>query len=218
MKQIKIRILSWLLHHANRHTKSDHFYKIKKELLQKYGTFLQYDVQFIHGKKCYTCGGDGIYKGYSEYDGKRFTDHCWNCNATGWYRSPVWNILEKNKFGKYSFHTPWQRSYTKPDIEQPVITGYIEHSYTKHGEFALTALYILFDRKRWWKQWKKDIGWGWRVQAWRPGNWVNNIAYMIKHPDSRPVNNLHQIIQKIMHKFGNTKTQQNFATNEDLPF
>ena len=219
MNPIKTHCLSWLMHHANRHTKSEHFYKIKKDLLAKHGKFLQYDVQFLEGKKCHTCGGGGLYYGVSYNTGYEFTDTCNRCAGSGWYKYPVWNILEKSKFGKYSFHTPWKRSYTKPDVEQPIIKGYIEHNYTKHGEFALTVLYIIFDRKRWWQQWKKDVGFGWRSAWYKPRNWIHNIAHLIKKgPDAIPVNNFKRIIQKLSAKFGNNKQQQVASLDSDLPF
>src|SRR5687767_8378355 len=52
-------ILSHLLHHANRETKMDEFYRIKDKILTKYGKVIGYDVQFIEGKKCKSCGGFG---------------------------------------------------------------------------------------------------------------------------------------------------------------
>lgn len=154
MKKIKIKILSWLLHHANRESSSEDFYAIKKKLLVKYGVFKQYDVQFISGKKCFSCVGTGVYHSVDLYSGREWSDTCWHCDG-GWFKRPVWNILEKIQFGKYTFHQPWKRSYTKPDITVKPIEGFITHNYTKHGEFALKVLFFLFDRKRWWEDFKK---------------------------------------------------------------
>lgn len=219
IKKLNIRILSWLVHHANRHTKSDHFYNIKKDLLKKYGKFVQYDVQYIAGKHCYTCDGTGIYWGYSYYNGDQYRTHCNRCDGTGVYKAACWNILERLQFGKYTFHQPWQRSYTKPEITQPVINGYIEHTYTRHGQKALTILYIIFDRKRWWKQWKKDIGFGWRSAWYLPRNWIHAIAHIIKNGrNAYPVNNLKRKVQKISSIFGKNENKGELIFDEDLPF
>jgi hypothetical protein len=148
-------ILPWLLHHANR-IPCEEFYKIKNSILAKYGKHICYDVQFIEGKECYTCEGTGIYTGvrWSEIHwGKLVTYHetCYKC-YNGWYKRPVWNILAKIQFGKYTFHQPYQRSYTKPDNSIQIIEGYIQHDETNYSEFALTVLYLLY-RKGYLKLW-----------------------------------------------------------------
>jgi hypothetical protein len=184
MRKLIISILSWLLHYANRKYHDEEFYAIKNRLLKKYGKHICYDVQFIEGKSCYTCDGTGIYIGYrwsSIHWGKLVTykETCNSCYQ-GWYKRPVWNILARLQFGKYTFHQPFQRSYTKPDNGIPVIDGYIDHKSSKHSDFAATILFLLYE-KSYLKRWYKSAGWGWYVYWWRPSNWPNNFVYMIKH-------------------------------------
>ena len=155
-------LLSWLLHHANRQYRSPEFYAIKNRLLKKYGKHICYDVQFIEGKKCHSCGGTGIYsKHYDNYGFVSGVNYCYNC-FNGWYKRPVWNILARLQFGNYTFHQPYQRSYTKPDNGIKVIEGYIEHNHSKYGEFAAGILFLIYDRKTfkvWWKEQKRQIKW-----------------------------------------------------------
>jgi len=166
------KILPWLLHHANR-LPSDEFYKIKNNLLKKYGKHICYDVQFIEGKKCYSCGGTGIHVYYSEYTGKAYDrDTCWHCIG-GWYKRPVWNILAKVQFGKYTFHQPYERSYTKPDNSIPVIEGYIDHNVSKYSDLALTVLYLLY-RKGYVKLWIKQSV---RMRMIRIENYFNRYSH-----------------------------------------
>ena len=92
MDQLKKTILSWLLHNANREGRNEHFYEIKNRILAKYGKLVCYDVQFIEGKKCHSCGGTGIYTGYYS------NDDCYHC-FNGWYKRKLRpqtpeNILE----------------------------------------------------------------------------------------------------------------------------
>lgn len=168
-------ILSWLLHHANRGSKNQHFYAIKNKILLKFGKVVGYDTQYIAGKKCHTCHGTGIYRSmYSDYQ-----DHCYNCH-NGWYKRPEWNYLQRIEFGKYIFHQPWKRSYTKPEVLPGLIDGYIEHNYSKHSNYARTIIFLVYDRnylKRWWK----DAGIGWRVYWWYPKAWPNNFAHLAKN-------------------------------------
>lgn len=60
----KVKTLSWLLHHANRDAKTDYFYSLKQQILYRYGRNIGYDVQFIAGKKCNSCAGNGIFTKY----------------------------------------------------------------------------------------------------------------------------------------------------------
>lgn len=149
MKSLKISFLSFLLHHANRLGKDAGFYSIKNEILKQYGTHLCYDVQFIEGKECFSCDGTGIYEEVA--DGFTIDDEdsilqiaCHNC-YDGWYKRPTWNILAKIQFGKYTFHQPYKRVYSKPDITIPLIEGYISHTPAKFAplaNFILFALYV----------------------------------------------------------------------------
>ena len=159
-------LLSWLLHHANRQYHSPEFYAIKNRLLKKYGKHICYDVQFIEGKECHSCNGTGIYIGtrWSAITWGKFVTYketCYNC-YNGWYKRPVWNILARLQFGYYTFHQPYQRSYTKPDIGIKVIEGYIEHNPSKYSEFAAGILFLIYDRKTfkvWWKEQYRQFKW-----------------------------------------------------------
>jgi hypothetical protein len=177
-------ILSWLLHHANRRYSSPEFYAIKNMLLKKYGKHICYDIQFIEGKKCYSCDGTGIYIGtkWSEITwGKvvTFQETCYKC-YNGWYKRPVWNILARIEFGRYIFHQPYERSYTKPDNSIPVIEGYIDHKNSKYSDFAATILFLIYE-KGYLKRWYKEAGTGRFCKWWKPSHWPNNIVYHLKH-------------------------------------
>jgi hypothetical protein len=185
MNRIFTRPSSWLLHHANREGKNDNFYVIKDRILKAYGKHIGYDVQFIEGKKCHTCGGTGIYRGYSWRYDEDFQDLCYRC-YNGWYKRPVWNILSRIQYGKHIFHSPYKRAYSKPEINSQIIDGYIQHNRSKYGTFALAVLFFLFE-KGYIKRWYKETGIGWRVMWWLPRNWLRNIVHLIKHgKDSYP--------------------------------
>jgi len=151
MKSLKISVVSFLLHHANRLGKDAEFYDtIKNRILKQYGTHLCYDVQFIEGKECFSCDGTGIYEEVA--DGFTIDDEdailqiaCHNC-YDGWYKRPTWNILAKIQFGMYTFHQPYKRVYSKPDITIPLIEGYISHTPSR---FAPLAKFILFAIYNW---------------------------------------------------------------------
>jgi hypothetical protein len=179
MNNIRIKILSWLLHHANRLGKNMYFYQIKNQILNKYGTHLSYDIQFIEGKKCHSCHGTGEHY-YYDNDGEIYdTDVCWNCN-NGWYKRPTWSILAKIKFGKYKFHKPFKRVYEKPDNTIEIINGYIEHTPSKYSEFALFILCLIYE-KGYLKRWYKEAGNGWRVKWYLPRNYIYNLISLLKH-------------------------------------
>ncbi len=172
------KILSWLLHHANRLGKDEYFYKIKNNILSKYGAFICFDVQFIEGKKCYSCRGTGEHV-YYRWDGTYDYDFCWHCH-NGWYKRRTWNILSRIKFGKYEFHQPFQRVYHKPYNGIPVIEGYFDHEKSKYSNFAKTILFLIYE-KGYLKRWYKTSGIVWRLYWWLPKNWINNIIHLIKH-------------------------------------
>jgi hypothetical protein len=187
-------ILSWLLHHANRETKMEEFYRIKDRILTRYGKVIGYDVQFIEGKICHSCNGTGVYKKYSWYTGKVYEiescNRCWR----GWYKPNTWILLQRIRLGRYIFHKPLQREtkfkknpFKEVDgwqVSNEVISGYIDHNRTKHGKDALVILYLLYDWKRYWKRWYQTIGRGWYCHwSWiyKPQKWPNNIAHLIRY-------------------------------------
>lgn len=166
MKRTKIAFLSWLLHHANRHHKSEYFYGVKKQLLSKYGKHIGYDVQHIEGKECWSCGGTGVYHGYYGLDS------CYKC-YNGIYKRPEWNILEVLKFGKYTFHQPFKRVYENPKIEKRAeINGYIDHNSSYWSLFSKCVLYCLY---RW-----NDYGTKWTFELKRNAyrcHWFKHFPY-----------------------------------------
>ena len=177
---MKKKLLSILLHHANRETKSPNFYAIKNRLVKKYGELIGYDVQHIPGKTCNSCGGRGQHPRYG-YNGKIYDwADCYHCNW-GWYKLPEWNILERYRFEKYIFHQPLKRVYSKEAIDVPIgckIDGYIEHRSSKWGLDCLILLYIIFDFKRWWKeyQFKYTYHYQWNT----PWRFINNVLHIIQ--------------------------------------
>jgi hypothetical protein len=176
---MKQRIISWLIHHANRLGKNQYFYNIKNKILSKYANHICYDTQFIEGKKCYSCSGAGIHH-YYDCKGEIYdTAFCWYCH-NGWYKRPVWNILEKVQFGKYVFHQPYKRIYDKPENNIQIINGYIEHEPSKYSKIALIILFILYE-KGYAKRWYKETGNGWRLYWYWPKNWIPAIIHLIKY-------------------------------------
>lgn len=182
-------ILSYLLHHANREYRSDDFYKVKDMILTRYGKVVGHDVQFIEGKKCHSCQGRGYRYKYG-LNGKPYdTADCWHCWG-GWYKQPTWVLLQRVKFGQYTFHKPAERKYGKNNpfinecgVNKEVIEGYIDHTRTNYGKDARVVLFLLYDWKGFWKRWYKAIGRGWychRSVWWKPRKWPNNIAHLIR--------------------------------------
>lgn len=207
-------VLSWLLHHANRLGKNHYFYRIKNKILAKYGKHICYDVQFIEGKKCHSCGGTGIYsKVYDNYGFVSDVNYCYNC-YNGWYKRPTWNILAKVKFGKYEFHQPYQRVYNKPDNSIQIINGYIEHAQSKYSKFALNILFLIYD-KGFIKRWYKETGNGWRFKWYLPKNWIANIIHFIKHGfKAYPIRHTIEAIKMMNQRTIFSK----FETSDELPF
>lgn len=209
--KLEIKILSWLLHHANRAGKDEHFYKIKNRLLAKYGRLICYDVQFIEGSKCWNCNGTGTYK-YPKWDFSAksyYYEHCYSCYS-GWYKRPTWNILSRFAFGKYEFHQPFQRVYEKPEMSNPFIEGYIEHKRSKYTNFSKHVLFLLYEKdylKRWWK----ETGNCWRCYWYWPQNWINSLVHIIKHgKHSYPFRNYRN--KRLIKKYSIT------PDTDDLPF
>jgi len=213
MKKLKIIILSWLVHHANRESKNDYFYRIKNRLLTKYGRFIGYDVQFIEGKKCNSCGGTGEHYRYGRYGQVYDYDDCYHCFG-GWYKQPHWNILSRIQFGKYVFHQPKERVYKKPDqLSLSIIEGYIDHNRSKHGKFALFVLFLIYE-KNYLNRWYKETGNGWRCYWWYPRNYLYNLIHFIKKgKNAYPIKRMFE--KRI--KYPETKPYQ-YQSGDELPF
>lgn len=167
-------ILAFILHHANRCSKSPAYYKVKDKILKKYGKDVGYDIQHLPGKRCHSCGGTGWHDRYSMYApyGVYDSDPCWHCKW-GWYRESQWVCLQRIKFGKYIFHRPLKREFgvVNPWVENemgwvvsesPVIEGYIDHHATWFSPYMLLLLFYMYDRDAHTKQWndlKMEIRW-----------------------------------------------------------
>ena len=211
---VAFRPLSWLLHHANREGRNEHFYKIKNRILSKYAHHVCYDVQFIEGKKCYSCDGTGVYKKSTFQFGNFGIDECdcWNC-VEGWYKRPVWNILEKVQFGKYYFHQPFKKSFVKPEISVKNIEGYITHNRSKFGVFALVILFVFFEKgylKR-----TYDENHSWKCSWWLPENWIHNFIHLIKFRDkSIPIMSIRGKYSNVF-KLKDSRSEYEF---DELPF
>lgn len=181
------KLLSWLLHHANRgdhYSYKGYFYPIKNKILSKYGKYKGIDVQFIEGKKCYRCNGTGVYVGYYEMSGQKWTDTCHSCSR-GWYKLPRYVILKKIQLGKYLFHQP---SYSYESSKKILaaknvnyIQGYIEHDESKYSEICSKILFFIYDYKIFKLRYVCSLGVGWCTYWWLPKNWINNIVWYVKH-------------------------------------
>lgn len=201
---MKTFILSTLLHHANRTTRSAEFYAIKNRILSKYGLIVGYDVQHIGGKRCFTCDGTGVYRGYWD-SGEEWHDTCNRCSGGGWYKWPVWNVLEKRRFGRYTFHQPVKRCYSTEDVctylatahglAHAEIEGYIEHAPSRYGDWAVLVLFVLYERKL--PPYDLGFGMGWRSRWHRPDAWLNNGIHLIrKRTRAIPFDRLKERLQK----------------------
>jgi len=156
-------MIAYLLHHANRVAKNyaytAQFYLIKDSILKR-GVVDGYDIQHIRGKRCRSCHGTGWHEKYSMYPPYKVydTDGCWHCNATGFYKLPMWICLQRVRLGPYLFHQPLKREmmvknpWTENKMgwcvsERPVISGYIEHTSSWLGVYALLILFRMYDRE-----------------------------------------------------------------------
>lgn len=203
------KIMGWLLHHANRNYSSKPFYEVKNRILVKHGVNVGYDVQHIEGKKCFTCGGTGIYHGYYS------RDTCWNC-FDGWYRRPEWNVLERVRLGKYVFHQPKERLYKDPKFQTiGTVDGYISHQSSYWGALAALTLSFIYNTPELRMQILRSFGLGWYLQWWRPRHWPNNMWHLAKHRRrSIPVQRFLEKLSKRLHPTRTTSFNDEF----ELPF
>lgn len=225
----QILTLSTLLHYANLSASSDRFYALKNRLLDRYGRAVGYDVQYLGGKECWSCDGSGVYW-------TRQT--CYSCDGTGWHKWPVWNVLLKRKFGRYTFHTPVKRCYSKKELGTFVsdnfhlwkgdpmpddqFTGYVDHRHFRWSEPALIVLYLLCDREQLkYPDLRSGLGWG--CKWWLPLNYLNNILHLY-HFRSRaiPVRDLREKWRRFKRWLKDEANYQIFDgeiyDEEDIPF
>jgi hypothetical protein len=219
---MKVKILSWLLHHANRSSKLPQFYAIKEQLLAKYGKHIGYDVQHIEGKKCFSCDGTGVYTGYYWQSGEEWHDACYHCYG-GWYKRPQWILLKRFKFGKFTFHKPEKREYNLRNpfmayTVEPSVEGYIDHSYTKHGGLALRILFFMFN-PRFYCRYVWDEARAWRCAWWLPRNWFQNLLHLIRYRHSAiPFARMNRKVKTWFQERKNTPVYHVPSETEDLPF
>lgn len=168
MKKLRLKILAYLLSHANRcprpfwitdiYLTADVFYSIKNELLKKYAVeSKEVDLQFIDGKKCFACNGRGLYY-HEDWEGFESYEDCYECND-GWYKSPFYTILYRYEICGKVFHQPKQKFYYTNEkhilsmidkwlsdnnkVVRSKIEGYISHNkYSKLAVNLFWALYV----------------------------------------------------------------------------
>ncbi len=135
-------MIAKLLHIANSDPPSnkhwrDRFYAMKNRIVHRWAKPDGFDLQAFEGKKCWTCGGDGLWDEYNE---------CRRCEGTGWYRSPRVIRLNRWRLGRYTFHEPVLTAYreAKPD-ENITFRGRVEHAkYDYQRVLLATFLLAIF--------------------------------------------------------------------------
>lgn len=127
-----IKTIGKLLHVANSYPDAvdkEAFYRMKTIILKRLGTRDGFDIQHFEGKICWSCHGTGVYMGSHTYSGDTWHDICDHC-VNGWYKRPVWVVLDRYRLGGFVFHQPAERLYEEPP-ESPsqsrLINGYIKH-------------------------------------------------------------------------------------------
>lgn len=173
-----MKVLAWLLHHANRFSKDQAFYKVKDRILSKHGKQVGYDIQSLPGKKCFSCHGTGRHARWDQY-GIYDPQCCWRCAGNGWFKDPQWVCLSRIEFKGYVFHKPLKREYSVKNpfsgenmgwlvSDRPVIDGYIRHEHTWFAVYALMVIYLIYDRSKFLdtvrghlKTIRGRIGWRW---------------------------------------------------------
>lgn len=162
-----------LLHIANSYPSAidkERFYAMKSRILQRWGTPDGRDIQHIEGKQCWTCYGSGIYVGIYWISGDEWQDTCNRCFGSGWFKSPVWVVLERYRIGNFVFHQPTDRLYKAPESLEPTnqIEGYIEHrDYGwRKPIWAAIVLGLIFDWKLAWLGLKGEANSTRIVQRW----------------------------------------------------
>lgn len=90
------------------------FYKLKTQILEKYGHEADYDLQTIK-KKCYTCNGTGQH---------RSGNACWNCTNGIYQTKKV--VLKRFLINAAIFHNPVGELFAG---KLKIFTGYYEDDY-----------------------------------------------------------------------------------------
>lgn len=187
-------LISTLLYHANKYpylVDKKRFYEIKSALVRMYGKSIGYDLQYIEGKSCHACYGTGNHEKYGWHGEVYGVEDCWHCDGDGWYKNPQYNILERYQFGKYVFHQPIKRFYSKRAFDESVyavevserIEGYIKHS--KGNRFLAHLFCFIYMRDKWITEQKNQIGKGYYRTWWRPYNFLNNLIGLFRSKSVR---------------------------------
>jgi len=225
------KLISILLYHANKYpsliNEKEKFYLLKSKIVRQFGTIEGYDLQYIEPKFCRSCSGTGAHERYG-YNGKVYkTDECWTCHGSGYFRYPQYNVLQRFKMGKYTFHQPVKRFFHKNQYEQSEyfnlcfskIDGYIEHS--AGSRTIANIFFMLFMTKSWVIYYRKATGRGYYPRWNRPYNILNNIIGLfrsdfIRRETKKSIKRL--FIKKQLEKQYYSPITNNHYEDDDLPF
>lgn len=86
------------------------FYKLKSEILKKYGHEADYDLQIIK-KRCHSCYGKGLFRFH-----RNMVEHCWSCQGTGIYQSKK-VVLKRYILNGAIFHEPTGELYYTGELK-----------------------------------------------------------------------------------------------------
>lgn len=86
------------------------FYNLKTTILNKHGSFDEYDIQFLK-KKCTTCNGTGVFIHYNSKE----SEECHHCNKGIYSEHKI--ALKRFLLNEYVFHIPVGKVLENGDIE-----------------------------------------------------------------------------------------------------
>lgn len=183
-------LLAFLLHRANSDPPTltrREFYELKDRLLDRYARKVGAEIQEIVDE-CYGWGFAGC-------AGAK----CTKCGGTGVWQQ-FWVMLHVFQWGRYEFHRPGQRSWTRP--ARVHIRGRIQHrSYGPSSAEACLWLYVLTGE--WsllWRSLRGSRRYGW--WAW-------------------PLLNLQRVVFELRFSLGKWRRRrkvQRWADDGELPF
>lgn len=172
-------MIAKLLHIANssppgNRAEREQFYAMKQRILHRFGNPDHNDIQYIPGKKCWSCGGTGIWR--HTYSGDE--DYCWKCDGSGWFKQPVWVTLQRWRLGRFVFHEPIERRYSQPLGRAVKIEGYVEHKAYAYRQVrrSMIILGLMFD----WSVARPEIA-DWLRSLWVTRMWSKRCIYCRHH-------------------------------------
>lgn len=134
--------IGWLLHHANQcppYWLRTEFYSLKEWVCVRFGLWERAELQHIV-KECWDCDSRSV-----------VVRGCRSCLTRG--KRPgiydeFWVRLERWTVGKYAFHKPTLRYWSKPEWAGVEIEGYIRHDKNRRWVSMECFLWLalLFDR------------------------------------------------------------------------